>query len=116
MLVIQSSPCPGLRPPRMRRCVPFVSGVLQTVQTPAPAVQGKREKKEKAPRPDAAPKADAEPGVDALDIRVGRIVAVEPHPNAESLYLEQIDLGEAQPRQARGRLTPTLGLWRGVTL
>lgn len=63
--------------------------------------QGKKEKKEKRDRAALAPKAEAEPGVDALDIRVGRIVSVEQHPNAESLYLEQIDLGEGQPRQAR---------------
>ncbi|KAJ3322781.1 hypothetical protein HDV06_002642 [Boothiomyces sp. JEL0866] len=33
-----------------------------------------------------------------LDIRVGKIVSVERHPDAESLYVEQIDLGEDQPR------------------
>ena len=34
-----------------------------------------------------------------LDIRVGQIVRVEQHPNADSLYVEQIDLGEEKPRQ-----------------
>ena len=29
-----------------------------------------------------------------LDIRVGKIVEVERHPEAESLYVEKIDLGE----------------------
>lgn len=29
-----------------------------------------------------------------LDIRVGKVVQVERHPNADSLYVEQIDLGE----------------------
>ena len=62
-------------------------------------MQGKKEKKEKKAKPPAAPKAESSE-VDALDIRVGRIASVEPHPNAESLYLEQIDLGEEQPRQA----------------
>ncbi|XP_067862695.1 tyrosine--tRNA ligase, cytoplasmic isoform X1 [Heptranchias perlo] len=33
-----------------------------------------------------------------LDIRVGRIVSVERHPDADSLYVEKVDLGEAQPR------------------
>jgi len=42
---------------------------------------------------------EEEPTVDALDIRVGRIVKVEQHPNAESLYVEDIDLGEEKPRQ-----------------
>lgn len=33
-----------------------------------------------------------------LDIRVGRIVEVAKHPDADSLYVEKIDLGEEQPR------------------
>ena len=37
--------------------------------------------------------------VSILDICVGRIVKVENHPNADGLYLEQIDVGEAEPRQ-----------------
>ena len=49
--------------------------------------------------PQAAKAAEEEPTVDALDIRVGRIVKVEQHPNAESLYVEDIDLGEDEPRQ-----------------
>ena len=38
-----------------------------------------------------------------LDIRVGRIMKVDQHPNAESLYVEEIDLGEEKPRQVAGR-------------
>ncbi|XP_045471491.1 tyrosine--tRNA ligase, cytoplasmic isoform X1 [Harmonia axyridis] len=33
-----------------------------------------------------------------LDIRVGKIVEVSRHPDADALYVEKIDLGEAQPR------------------
>uniref|UniRef100_A0A3Q1HJH3 Tyrosine--tRNA ligase n=1 Tax=Anabas testudineus TaxID=64144 RepID=A0A3Q1HJH3_ANATE len=33
-----------------------------------------------------------------LDIRVGKIVSVEKHPDADSLYLEKIDVGEAEAR------------------
>ena len=33
-----------------------------------------------------------------LDIRVGRIIDVSQHPEAESLYVEKIDLGEAAAR------------------
>ena len=36
--------------------------------------------------------------MDYLDIRVGKIVEVGPHPDADSLYVEKIDLGEAEPR------------------
>ncbi|KAL4717021.1 hypothetical protein ACJJTC_016908 [Scirpophaga incertulas] len=33
-----------------------------------------------------------------LDIRVGRIVEVYRHPDADALYVEKIDLGESEPR------------------
>ncbi|XP_045500852.1 tyrosine--tRNA ligase, cytoplasmic [Colias croceus] len=33
-----------------------------------------------------------------LDIRVGRIVEVSRHPDADALYVEKIDLGEQEPR------------------
>ncbi|KAG7457719.1 hypothetical protein MATL_G00230180 [Megalops atlanticus] len=33
-----------------------------------------------------------------LDIRVGKVISVERHPDADSLYLEKIDVGEAEPR------------------
>jgi len=34
-----------------------------------------------------------------LEIRVGRIVKAWKHPNADSLFVEEIDLGETAPRQ-----------------
>ena len=36
--------------------------------------------------------------VSRLDLRVGRIVTAEKHPDADSLYVEQVDVGEAAPR------------------
>lgn len=33
-----------------------------------------------------------------LEIRVGRIVSCERHPDADSLYVEQVDVGEEEPR------------------
>ena len=62
---------------------------------------GKNEKDAKAankkpPKKSDLPKDD--PTVDFLDIRVGKILSVGPHPDADSLYVEQIDLGEAEPR------------------
>ncbi|KAH0503106.1 Tyrosine--tRNA ligase, cytoplasmic [Microtus ochrogaster] len=33
-----------------------------------------------------------------LDMRVGKIISVEKHPDADSLYVEKIDVGEAEPR------------------
>lgn len=63
-------------------------------------VQGKEAKKGAEPKQEAAGKAADDVRVDQLDIRVGQILNVEPHPEADSLYLEQIDLGEGEPRQA----------------
>ena len=31
-------------------------------------------------------------------MRIGKIVAVKKHPDADSLYVEEVDLGEGQPR------------------
>lgn len=33
-----------------------------------------------------------------LDIRVGLITKAQKHPDADSLYVEEIDVGESQPR------------------
>ncbi|CAL8470271.1 g9813 [Coccomyxa elongata] len=66
----------------------------------APAKKSKEVKKEGTESGTAAPAGkDAEARIDQLDIRVGQIVKVDRHPNADSLYVEEIDLGEEQPRQ-----------------
>ncbi|GAX75792.1 hypothetical protein CEUSTIGMA_g3235.t1 [Chlamydomonas eustigma] len=44
-------------------------------------------------------KEEEEAHIGLLDIRVGTIVKVDKHPNADALYLEEIDLGEEKPRQ-----------------
>ena len=36
--------------------------------------------------------------VSRLDFRIGKIVAVEKHPDADTLYVETVDLGEEKPR------------------
>lgn len=48
--------------------------------------------------PAAAAAAAAEDGPQRLDIRVGRVVDVSKHPDADTLYVEKIDLGESEPR------------------
>jgi hypothetical protein len=51
----------------------------------------------------AKPNKEAEEArIDMLDIRVGQIVSVQQHPNADALYLEEIDVGEEKPRQVCG--------------
>jgi glutamyl-tRNA synthetase len=46
------------------------------------------------------------PPITALDIRVGRIVKVWEHPEADKLYCEEIDVGEENPRQIASGLRP----------
>ena len=55
-------------------------------------------KKEKAEKKKGGSSAASDPTVDVLDIRVGVITQIGPHPNADSLYVEEIDLGEEKPR------------------
>lgn len=57
---------------------------------------GPGEKKEK--KAAAPPQEDAKVDVSRLDLRVGRIITAEKHPDADSLYVEQVDVGEADPR------------------
>ncbi|GMH38190.1 hypothetical protein BSKO_06074 [Bryopsis sp. KO-2023] len=44
-----------------------------------------------------APMSDLPP-VSSLDIRVGKITEIKKHPDADSLYVESVDVGEEQPR------------------
>ena len=48
------------------------------------------------------------PPITALDIRVGRIMKVWEHPEADKLYCEEIDVGEGEPRQIASGLRPYL--------
>ncbi|OSD07251.1 nucleic acid-binding protein [Trametes coccinea BRFM310] len=61
-------------------------------------VQKTEKKEKKVKEPKAAPAADkaedGEPVPSMIDLRVGRIVDVKKHPDADSLYVEQIDFGE----------------------
>ncbi|KAM0787513.1 hypothetical protein ACM66B_003585 [Microbotryomycetes sp. NB124-2] len=73
------------------------------------------EKKKKAPA--AAPVVE-EPAPWQIDLRVGKIVEVQRHPDADSLYVEKIDIGEAEPRTVVSGLVKykTLEEMQGATL
>lgn len=60
----------------------------------------KKDKKEKQAKPkEEKPAAEDKPvNVSRLDFRVGRILSAKKHPDAESLYVEEIDIGEGKPR------------------
>ncbi|KAJ8518462.1 hypothetical protein ONZ45_g4449 [Pleurotus djamor] len=68
-------------------------------EKPAKEKQPKKEKKKDNSAADqkkaAAAEADAgEPAPSMIDLRIGRIVDIKKHPDADSLYVEQIDIGE----------------------
>merc|ERR1711953_1613820 len=57
-------------------------------------------KKEAKPKAAPAPPVDDKPiDVSRLSMKVGKIVECAKHPDADALYLEKIECGEAQPRQ-----------------
>lgn len=63
--------------------------------------QSNKEAKQKKPKTEKPqPNATAEAPIDVgrLDFRVGKIVEVSKHPDADSLYLEKVDCGEPNPR------------------
>ena len=65
--------------------------------------------KTKAPPPQkksAATKNEAQPDICKLEFKVGKIVKVWDHPDADKLYCEEIDVGEDAPRQIASGLRP----------
>lgn len=77
-----------------------VPSVAAAPANAAPSNKEKKPKKEKSAAPAATTAAADEAPIDIgrLDLRVGRIVEVSKHPDADSLYVEKIDCGEANPR------------------
>ncbi|NWX24975.1 AIMP1 protein, partial [Aegotheles bennettii] len=73
-------------------------------------VEKKGEKKEKKQQP-ASGHSDAKPvDVSCLDLRVGCIITAKKHPDADTLYVEEVDVGEASLR------TVVSGLVKHVSL
>ena len=76
---------------------------IKVEDVPAPEAE-KKEKNVKADNPAKAPvekkKKEDELPVDIgrLDLHVGHIRKASKHPDADSLYVEEIDLGEEKPR------------------
>lgn len=60
------------------------------------ASKSKKVKGEEKKKP--APAVEKPIDISRLDLRVGKIVDVKKHPDADSLYVEDVDLGEGQNR------------------
>ncbi|KEP53959.1 putative tRNA-binding domain protein [Rhizoctonia solani 123E] len=58
--------------------------------------EGKKDKPAGEKKPAAAAADSGDPVPSMIDLRVGKIVHVEKHPDADGLYVEQIDLGEPE--------------------
>lgn len=57
----------------------------------------KKDQKKETKKEETAQTADLDPAA-RVDIRVGKIVSVVKHPNADRLYIEQVDMGEEKLR------------------
>ena len=70
--------------------------------TPAPAAKAaappKQQQSEKKTATPSATPGDRAVDVSRLDFRVGRILTAKKHPEADSLYVEDVDLGEGKNR------------------
>ena len=77
---------------------------------PVAAASKKTDKKDKPAKPAPAPARDPE-AFDVLDVRVGRILDARKHPDADSLYVETVDCGDADgPRTVVSGLAKHLPL------
>mmetsp|Transcript_56861 Transcript_56861/g.133299 ORF Transcript_56861/g.133299 Transcript_56861/m.133299 type:complete len:673 (+) Transcript_56861:97-2115(+) len=68
----------------------------------APPKEEKKDKKDKGGK--AAPAAADQPEFTKLDIRVGVLTKTWHHPESDKLWCEEIDIGEAEPRQVASGL------------
>ncbi|KAF9534470.1 hypothetical protein CPB83DRAFT_756528 [Crepidotus variabilis] len=56
--------------------------------------EGSKEDSKKGGKATASAEDDSEPLPSMIDLRVGHIIDISKHPDADSLYVEQIDIGE----------------------
>lgn len=83
---------------KMQITVPAGGQTTKAAEAPVanPTDKPPTDKKPKKEKPVVADEAAIDIG--RLDMRVGRIVEVAKHPDADSLYVEQIECGEDRPR------------------
>jgi len=69
---------------------------------PAKDSEGKKKKPEKKEKQEKKAPAQVQEemkvDVSRLDLRIGRIITAEKHPDADALYVEKVDVGEPAPR------------------
>jgi aminoacyl tRNA synthase complex-interacting multifunctional protein 1 len=77
---------------------PIEATTCQLQATTIQPEKPKKEKKEKPKAPAVTPKVDERPLICQVDVRVGKICSVMRHPDADALYVEEVDLGEGRRR------------------
>jgi len=110
-------------PERMNRLRAFLETIPEEFRAPLAKKDKKESKSMKEEKKDSnmvVPKVESAasdpkdtyegPPITALDIRVGRILKVWEHEEADKLYCEEIDVGEEEPRRIASGLKPYLKL------
>lgn len=94
--------CTDAKTAEVAAAKPVVEAAAQNGETKPKQNKEKKPKKEKpaatGENKDSNAAAELPVDVRRLDMRVGKIIEVGRHPDADSLYLEKIDCGEPQPR------------------
>lgn len=85
--VPEKQPETSEKTPELQVPDPKPSGAKKSPKEKAPA--GEKVAKEKKPAPEK-PTEEAPVDIGRLDLRVGKIVQVQKHPDADSLYVEQV--------------------------
>ncbi|XP_065916619.1 aminoacyl tRNA synthase complex-interacting multifunctional protein 1-like [Dysidea avara] len=94
------------KPPEVQEQPVAPVKVAQATGDAKPAQKPKEKQKEKSKEKKEKPKAEKSAGgaaqqpvdVSRCDFRIGKIVHCEKHPDADTLYVEKIDVGEDEPR------------------
>ncbi|RLM73274.1 multisynthetase complex auxiliary component p43 [Panicum miliaceum] len=79
-------------------CSSSTPSPTEAAVAPPPPQAAVEETKPPAPGGDEKAEPTVEELAGLLDIRVGRVVKAWRHPEADTLYVEEVDVGEAEPR------------------
>ncbi|XP_075056884.1 aminoacyl tRNA synthase complex-interacting multifunctional protein 1 isoform X2 [Mixophyes fleayi] len=85
---------PAAQPAPVKASPPAAKTVGEDKKKEKPEKKGEKKEKKSAVVADDARPVD----VSRLDLRVGCIISAKKHPDADSLYVEEVDVGEALPR------------------
>jgi tRNA-binding EMAP/Myf-like protein len=99
---LASPPSPSAAARSSRKLALFCSSSspppVDAAVEPPPTQDAAEETKPAAPGGEEKAEPTVEELAGLLDIRVGRVVKAWRHPEADTLYVEEVDVGEAEPR------------------